>query len=381
MLSHLFVTSYGQAAALTPTTIYVYPTQLDLAVGEEGYFEIHIAGDQAVNVVSLYGRIVGTALELSSFDATGGVIGVFAEKPSVTDNTFRLVGGMPQGFSGDGIIGRLYVKAKKSGSAQVEILPSTSIFLNVPDPEPLTPTLVNAAADVVPVSGDYVRVTSRSHPDQSVWYPTHEASMHWDLVSGASYSYLVSRDPLAGPDAVADRPAGEKLWLGDIALRGLEDGVFYFSVKKLPNGPVSRYRLMSDITPPKITSSVISPGVPETQGKNFLSFSATDVSAGIDRAEVVVDNQAPVIVAPPTFVLPDGYQQLTLTVYDRAGNKTERVFLAGSAKASPVSILITVGVFVLLLIIFVILKRRRRPPAVVVPAETPRDLTTPSEQV
>jgi len=128
------------------------------------------------------------------------------------------------------------------------------------------------------------------------------------------------------PDETLDRPEGNLEWQGDIAIEGLTNGVFYFSVKRLHENDVARFRAMIDTTPPEWVAFEMSEGVPETNNRAFLTFIAKDELSGISHYDVMVD-EAPVETVVAPYILPDDFGIITITAYDRAGNSVEETVI------------------------------------------------------
>ncbi|MDO8601742.1 MAG: hypothetical protein Q7R62_01240 [bacterium] len=325
VLSYFFVFSYGNAA-----TLFFYPQNIDLATGEEALVDLRMdTGTDLINAVELEGSLSGVAATIRSMDNSGSALSIFVEQPELRGKSaFRLVGGSPAGLRGEFVLARLVVRGEISGLSALSFNPESSRVLLADGIASVAPlNVMNAQIQVIQKSADYVPITSRSHPDQNQWYATDVASFHIDLVPGTSYSYLISQDPLAFPDDVADQPSGNLEWQGDTRLDGLTNGVYYVTVKKIGSSVVSRYRLMNDLTEPKWVEVQKNEGIGETEGRPFLTFLAQDQPSGVEYYEMRIDGQEATTVASPQ-PLPDEYRALRLRAYDRAGNYIEK-FIPG----------------------------------------------------
>jgi len=128
-------------------------------------------------------------------------------------------------------------------------------------------------------------ISSETHPDQNKWYRMTSLSLYWDLIEGAEYSWILSRDPLTEPDEIPDEPEpkeGVAFWMGamEYDLKEEEDGIYYFHLKQ------NTYRAMIDTIPPEEFEPQIGQDPTMYDGKYFLSFIAQDKTSGVDHYEV-----------------------------------------------------------------------------------------------
>ncbi len=359
----LLVGIFGLSSSTRAASLFLYPQHLDLVEGESVSVEIRLSTDgKQMNAAEIHGALTGAAASIRSIDDSQTIIKLFLDRPSTARNEFELIGGIPNGFTGDGILGRLTVRGLAKGTASINFLPSSQVLENDGNGTALSLSMAGATITVSARPQDYIVITSQSHPDQDVWYQRRPVQLHWDLKPGTSYSYLVSRDITATPDNVADKPEGDLLWLGDIKLGDIQDGITYFSVKEVGGSVVSRYRLMQDSSLPEFSDATIRPGIIETGGKEFLTFSATDAVSGIDRFEVQVDSREFEVAKSP-YILGSGYRTIVLRAYDRAGNYTEKIFAATRfitiSWFSVVILLLILLILALLYILFHWLQDRR----------------------
>jgi len=280
---------------------------------------------------------------------------------SVKENktSFRFAGGTPGGFTGSGIVGRLNITATMPGSLEISLNESSQLLSGTGEPiEESDKKLKTATVKALQLSANAIIITSRSHPDQNDWYNKTDLHLRWDLEDNVEYSYLVSLDPLATPDNTPNKPEGTLLWQGDINIDGLSEGIYYFTLKRVGEDDIARYRAQIDTTPPEWIGFEKSEGVPETNHKDFLTFLAKDELSGIHHYEVSVDGSKPEIVLAP-YILPDDYIKITVTAVDNAGNKLEKDVLSDTQK-SIVAVYIIVGIIVLGGIVTLIGPVRRR---------------------
>lgn len=321
------------ASAASAASLYFYPQHLSLVPGQEALVDIRLETDgQVVNAVELEGALSGVAATLRAIDSSGSAIEVFVERPSVKGKgVFRLVGGVPGGLSGEHVLARLVVRAEMPGVATLSFAQAkTKVLLADGTGDSVPLQLLSTTIAVRQKTKDDISVSSLTHPDQNQWYKNNKAQIHFDFDPKASYSYVVTRNPLEDPDDIADRPEGSAVWQGDIKLEKLPEGVTYFAVKKVGSAAVSRYRLMIDSLEPIWSEVSRSAGTVETEQRPFLNFLAQDVGSGIDYYEMRIDGQEPFTVVSPQ-PLPDEYKILSIRAYDRAGNYIEK-FIPGPKK-------------------------------------------------
>jgi len=345
------------AKTASAATLYFYPQNIDMFEGENAVIEVRLNTESdTINALELNG-VVGNGLSINSIDTSNSLIQIFVEAPKADNGTFRFVGGIPKGFSGAGIIGRLTVTPTKVGTSEISFKQIKVLANTEPVKEVQTTTLTSTINATVKPK-DYIKLSSRTNPIQNNWYNSKNINIHWDLEPGTEYSYLVSQDQTAVPDEISDKPEGDKLWLGDVALGGLKDGIYYFSVKKVGSQTVSRYSIFQDSTPPEWVSVVLNSGTPETDGKQYISFLAKDVTSGIDHYEVKVNDENFERVSPPNYIIakPD-YKRIVLKVYDRAGNGMEESI---ETKGKDYSLWIgAIFVVFVVILMFVISQRRK----------------------
>jgi len=215
----------------------------------------------------------------------GSLFTLYPTEPvySNEEGTISLQAGVPNGFSGEGMVGTIFFKAKNTDAASVQVLPDSRVFLHDGRGTLADVTVNEAAYLVAEKPKDLIVITAPSHPDQDIWYPAQAIHTTWKVKEGASYSYRLSRDPQEVPDEIAEEP------VGDITLMTEEDGIFYFHLRECFLGvcgpPVTR-KILKDTTPPELFDIFVAQDATIFEGKAFLAFSATDKTSGIDHYEV-----------------------------------------------------------------------------------------------
>src|SRR3989344_129901 len=201
VLSYIFVLSYEANAA----TLYFYPQNLEVFEGENAVVEVRLNTEgEDVNALEINGNLNNDSLSIISIDASNSLIQIFIEAPQTDGKKFHFVGGTPGGFNGEGIVGRLNLTASTVGSTNLSFNQQTKLLTNTEEGKELSVKSLPNEHKVVKKPKDYIKLTSRTHPVQTNWYNAKEVNIHWDLESGAEYSYLVSQDQMAAPDDTMD---------------------------------------------------------------------------------------------------------------------------------------------------------------------------------
>ena len=216
------------------------------------------------------------------------------------------VGGLPTGFRGQGqifsIIFRPVAGLNLPQIVSLSFQKKSKVLLHDGQGTPAKLTLLEGNYSLIKKPRDLPEISSTTHPDQTKWYNHNILHLHWNLREGAEYSYVLSRDPLAEPDEVPDRPEGELIWLGDMEYQGLEDGVYYFHLRESQEldstvsaggkegqkwGLKITFRAMIDTLPPEPFEITIGQNPSIFAGQYFLTFAAVDKTSGIDHFEIL----------------------------------------------------------------------------------------------
>ena len=353
VLSYIFVFSYDAHAA----QLYLYPDNLDVRTGASFVVEVRLDTEgESVNAIDITGTVENGIIE--SITTANSIIDIFIDATAVGQNTFHFSGGTPGGFVGSGIVGRLSITATKPGSLSISF--GNATILSGSGESLLSEIKVRSATEnVLQPNGDHIIITSKSHPNQNEWYNEKDLKLHWNLENGMEYSYLMSLDPGAVPDDTPDKPQGTLEWQGDISINDLTDGINYFTLKRVGENSVARYRAMIDTVPPEWLGFEKSAGVAETEYKDFLSFLAKDELSGINHYEVGVDDSPSVLLTSQSYILPSEYTHITITAFDNAGNITEKDIVSSTAKKITL-IYVIAGLMVIGAVIVMVRPLRKR---------------------
>ncbi len=320
--------------------------------------------DKYINVIK--SKIIFNSDVLEAIDIIKGesIIKLWTENPVISNKEgfVKFSGGIPNGHKGSGLVLKIIFKTKNEGDCKLNFS-ETKIFLNDGKGERDNVNIIGNNCNIIEELEDFTKITSGSHPDENKWYNNNHLNLRWDLIKDAEYSYLLSRDFSAIPDAIADTPEGDLIWMGSMSYRGLEDGIYYFHLRqKLPNEEWSRkitFRAMIDIERPK----ELFVQVADIEGKKYLVFNAEDKTSGVDYYEVAEVKENGLLKktkkefdwknASSPYLLED--QELEsifkIKAIDKAGNKKEYEI----SPAEKVSISPQILAFLLLVIMLIII--------------------------
>lgn len=339
MLLAVLTVPQAQAAKL-----YFYPQAIDALEGETFVVEVRVDTEgESINALEVEGRVTNGVIE--SVGTANSLVEIFIESAKTSENSFKFSGGTPGGFTGEGIIGRLTIKPDATSEVKISFDDSPNLLSGTGESVKGQIVTFEANAVIAKKNEHHIDITSRSHPDQDVWYNKENLHLHWSLEKGIEYSYLVSLDPIATPDNNPNKPTGELMWQGDVTIEGLTQGIYYFTLKRIGESEVSRYRAQIDTVPPEWIAIETNEGIPETGRRDFVTFLARDELSGISRYEVTVDKNPPETTLAP-YILPSNYSKVVITAYDRAGNTVSQTLIGDTGRQE-----ITIYVVVALIII------------------------------
>ena len=366
ILLFIFVPFVGRAA-----TLYFLPQSQIVYRGESFIVELQLDTEgEEINAVGAVLEFPHNLLEITDFSKGGSILSLWPEEPAFRQGEISFVGGIPKGFRGKGLISKITFLSKEIGEAEVNFNESSKVLLNDGLGTEAELDLLEGSYEIIEKPKELPKITSRSHPDQDKWFSNNNLHLHWDLIEGAEYSFLLSHDPLADPDDIPDEPSGELVWMGDMEYKDLEDGIYYFHLKqKLLGGDWSRkvsFRAMVDVTIPKEFEVKIGQDPTMYEGKYFVSFSTTDETSGIDHYEILETRgkgQVEWKIAESPCVLEDQSLQsiIRIKAIDKAGNeRTSEI----SPPKKPFPYWKALAIFVISAIIIWIARRfisRKRP--------------------
>ena len=277
------------------TVLYFSPQSQTIYQGDSFIVEVRINTEgEEINALELGLTFPSNLLEVVDFSKGNSILQLFAEEPKIQQGEISFVGGIPKGFNGDGLLGKINFLAKEIGKAEVSFKEDSKVLYGQGLLASLT--FLEGNYEIIKKSEEIPVITSESHPDQNKWYKDTLLQLHWDPEEGAEYSWILSKSPLDTPDEIPDKPLpkeGIAFWMGamEYDLKGEGDGIYYFSLRQKLLGKdwqkeVSRFRAMIDATSPEEFKPEIGKAPAVFEGKYFLSFVTQDRMSGVAHYEV-----------------------------------------------------------------------------------------------
>jgi hypothetical protein len=314
-------------------TLFLMPQSEEIFKDESFIAELMIDTEgENINVVDVRLTFPNDLIEIIDFEKGGSIFTLWAEEPDIREGEITFSAGVPGGFVGKGFIGRINFLGKEVGKAKIGFSEDSKVLLNDGIGTPVNLTFLEGNYEVLEKSKDLPVISSSTNTDQNKWYKSSTLHLRWDLISGAEYSYILSKDPSAQLDNTPDKPEGDLIWMGDMEYANLEDGIYYFFLRqKLPekdwSGTVT-FRAMIDTRPPE----EFKPEIAEIEGKKYLVFSATDKISGVDHYEIetyyrgiVLFGTVPTtqwkVVKSPYLLGDQNLSKIFVKAVDKAGNE------------------------------------------------------------
>lgn len=333
---------------------------------------------QEVNAIESRINFNQDVLEVVDIITGDSVVKFWVETPTISNEkgVIEFVGGTPNGYNGKGVILKIIFKAKKVGDCDLNIS-DTKLLLNNSEAAEDETIFSNDNCNIIERSEDSIKITCNSHSDQDEWQSSNTIDLHWDLIDKAEYSYILSKDFMAEPDGISDKPKGKLIWMGDMSYEGLEDDIYYFHLKqKLSDeedwSSKATVRAMIDATiPEEFMSQTV-----EIEGRRYLVFSATDVTSGVDHYEmsevdlnwfgnVRSEEEAEWRIIESPYLLDDQNLKkiIKIKAIDKAGNeRLSEIVLSSNSKysTSQIAFFILVMMAITVLILWKLLFFKRK---------------------
>lgn len=308
-------------------TLYLLPQSQTVYQDNSFIIEVRLDTEgEEINAVKANFNFPSNLLEIIDFSKGGSILTFWAEESSMEEDFISFIGGIPGGFKGEGLILKITFLGKEIGEGEVSFKEDSRVLLNDGKGTPAQLNFLEGNYEIILKSLELPIISSKTHPDQNRWYSQNTLHLHWDLVDGTQYSFILSKDPLVEPDDIPDKPEGELIWIGDMEYPSLEDGIYYFSLKqKSPGEDWSEsvtFRAMIDITPPEEFRLEIGQDPSVFEGKYFLSFATTDRTSGIEYFEVKEGKKDFKKVKSPHLLEDQSLRsKIVVKAVDKAGNE------------------------------------------------------------
>ncbi|NBD74323.1 hypothetical protein GVX82_04780 [Patescibacteria group bacterium] len=327
--------------------LYLSPPSAVIPIGETFTLDVLIdTGGEVVNAIEGSLTFAQEEVALVDIDTDDSVVASWVERPRFDSTTGRLTfsgATGAQGYAGtDGRVLSVSLEALRPSASQVWFSQGAAVFSangqasNVLSglrsgtytlTEREITTEVTSVATPARSSENVLR--SSTHPDPEGWAATSTGYLFWELPEGiGAVRFAVNADPEHVPQQVFEPAIDERI------VRELPEGVTYAHLQLREAGtwgPVFRYPLRTDTTPPEELSIDEDEREDLTDPRVAFSFTGVDVGSGISYYEVAVnggravrwepgDEQAPFL---PEDIGP-GEHTLLVRAVDGAGNDIER---------------------------------------------------------
>ena len=364
VIALLIIPLFAQGARL-----YLEPANGQYHRGDTFIAEVKLDTEsEEINTAQVNLTFPQNLLEVVDFSEGNSILTLWPEEPSFSNQNGQISfsGGVPNGYQGtDGLLGkiifRVVSRSVSRGFAEVVFQDDSQVLLNDGFGTPAKLSFREGSYEIIERPKELPVISSKTHPDQNKWYKSTTLYLHWDLVEGAEYSYLLSRDSLAEPDETPDKPEGELIWMGDMKydFEKEGDGIYYFSLRQKLLGEdwqkeVSHFRAMIDATPPEEFKPEIGKAPAVFEGKYFLSFATIDRMSGVAHYEISEtrnQKQEAWKVGESPYLLEDQGLRSIIKVkaVDKAGNERIAEYLPAK-KPFPywIILLIVVGLAIII---------------------------------
>lgn len=366
----LFDFSTAHAAVFSIT-----PSSSEIGIGETVTIELRIDGEGvSFNAAQAVIRFPKSILEVTSLDKEGSAFNFWLEEPKFlnSEGVILFIGGTPYGVSGNSIkILRIRFKAKGAGSGTISLTESaitasdgsgtniltkindgvvvvgpTRVVPDIPEPQQKIPepeqiTRQPVTAQKLPVQPV---ISVPLYPQKDSWHNViAQFIAHWDLppdISGVNTAFDKN------PNAVL---SGKSEGLFDSkTFPSLADGIWYLHVRfqnSVGWGQTAHYRIAIDTQAPLPFRVGVPTGLANDNPSPEISFATQDVLSGINRYEIMIDSEAPIIADGQSYKFsphPPGIHTVSVSAYDIAGNSIQdRVNIEILPIESPIITFIT----------------------------------------
>ena len=335
------------------STLYFIPSSQTVQLGETFLVDVKVMTDEEkpINAVDLGVNFNSEFLEIRDIFIGGSILELWVERPGVKDflsqnnaeqyaelgrkQNINIVGGIPKGFLGEGLLAKILFEAKKPVDVTLlSFSEDSQVLLNDGKGTKDAINPLEGVYDIAAGQAERIEISSGNCPNQDKWCNINIFDIYWDKNSETLYSYILSYDSASSPDDTSDEPTGS------IRFENLDDGIYYFSLyegHETDTKPIhetdtkliteitrkGRYRVMIDGTMPEPFEIQ----VVNIEGKNYLAFSATDETSGINYYEVVEttknnrqfresDAKSPYLLKNQSLG-----EKIEVTAVDKAGNR------------------------------------------------------------
>ena len=352
-LSFWLVIAEAQAARL-----YFQPSNESLTVGESSLVELRLdTEDEYINAGEITINYPQFLLKAANIFEGSSIFDVFITRPAVVEEgEIFLSGGASTPFNGDGLLLKIAFLAEAEGQAIVGISAESKVLVadgqgsvaNLKN-EPVVFVISSLTGGITGV--DSPVVSSPTHPNPIQFYSSNQVVVTWELTDDYEYSYTFSK-LIEIPD---DEPEER---VSSVSFFDVEDGIYFFNLKAINTvtgqaGSIINFRIMIDTIPPE--SVKIS--VEEAATGSVVAVVSSDKTSGVEALEFKTKEHSNFQRSESQFFVVDNAEGVTIRVYDKAGNFTERMFKVSDA--TRFYLIVIILVIAMALIVYFLIQRQR----------------------
>lgn len=326
---------FPQKTQASSASFYLSPSGGDKIIGDTVSASVMISTDAAINAAEGSVSFSSDILQYQSVSTDGSIFSFWTTGPSGGSTSVNFGGGLasPGYTGGAGKIITITWKAVAAGEATItinggKILANDGAGTNIlagngsgkfnisQESQPESPAKPSYAKTSRPILLT-VQANSSTHPDQNKWYSSKNISLNWSANKSAIF--------LTAFNQSADTVPTQSVQTADANYEATNDGVWYFHIrakKDQETSEIVHYKFQIDTTPPDPFSVSISQEYGPYDITPKIKYEAEDDLSGIEKYEIIIDNQDPLIIKsgrdlPKQKV---GSHTVTVKAYDKAGN-------------------------------------------------------------
>jgi len=287
--------------AVHAATYSLSPASGTYGVGDTFQARVMVnSGGDAVNTGDATITYDTSKLTAVSVSKDGSPFNLWVTEPSVQGGTIVFAGGGTTAVSGSKAIVTVTFKAKAEGEAKVEFSKATLLAgagqnaldgssgaaytitaASTPPPSDSPPPKEERKVNIPPPEPP--DISSKSHPDQELWYSEANVQFEWDIPYGVTGMMVgFDQEPASDPAELHEPPISE--WKKS----GVADGVWHFHATYKNRGgwsSSSHFMINVDTTPPEEFSATAAGGDLTAQ----IRFEAYDALSGIALYRIGID--------------------------------------------------------------------------------------------
>jgi hypothetical protein len=286
----------------------------------------------------------GTLLKATGFSKTGSIFDFWLTDPTISANQVSFIAASTAGYNGKSLqVLKITFQVKGAGTenfvlGDAAITTADGSGSNVlSQSNNLTLTLVSSIGKTTPNQITRAPVFANGSPAQpAISVPLYPDSTKWNNVSTNFFANWKLPPDVSDVAMVLDKfpgtmPTQSEGLFESKQFSSLADGIYYVHARYKNNigwGPVEHYKIATDTTPPSKFSIVFPNGQPTDSPMPAIVFNSTDALSGINRYEISIDNNPPLVVSSNSYTLPlqiPGKHLLKISAYDNAGNATQSI--------------------------------------------------------